>query len=100
MQEWRRFWAAIGKPVSSRATTSRGHLLHLLDEHTNETDIKDAAWELGVDYDSLPARGKHGKSRELAKLMKREARGYQLINWLQTRFPQIEWPSLDTGPLG
>jgi len=92
-------WQAIGKPISGRAISRRGHFMELLDKHISETELRDAAFESGIDYDSLPDEGKHGKARELVLQLKREGREYELIGWLQRMRPQVLWPSLDTGPL-
>lgn len=100
LQKWSRFWAAIGKPINQRSATPRGRFLDLVDDHIKESDLQDAAWELGIDYESLPGDGKHDKARELAIAMRREARTYQLIDWLNKNHPHVDWPTLDTGPLG
>lgn len=72
-------------------STSRGRFLDAIDKHFNEENLRDAAYELSVDYDSLPAEGKRAKARELILQLEDEGRLFQLTGWLQKTRPNIEW---------
>ena len=85
LQEFRRLWQAIKKPIASKASSRRGDFINLLDKYINEQELIEAAWELRVDYDSLPYDGKRIKAIEMIKRLKRENREYQLIDWLQKK---------------
>lgn len=89
-----RLWQAISKPVNTRSISTRGHLVDLMDGHLSEGDLRDAAFELSADYDSLPADGKRSKARELILSLERQSRLYQLTAWLQQRRPNVNWPAI------
>ena len=74
--------------------------MELFDNHINEPELKDAAFELRVDYENLPGITKRSRMREMVKQLMRERREYQLLAWLQQKRPDVLWPpTLDTGPL-
>jgi hypothetical protein len=58
---------------------SSSDLLVLLTRGFNEEELKTLAFELGVDYDSLPADGKSGKARELVSHFERRAQLPELV---------------------
>jgi hypothetical protein len=59
--------------VNGNGSFSSSELLLLLTRAFNEEELKTLAFELGVDYDSLPADGKSGKARELVSYFERRS---------------------------
>jgi HD superfamily phosphodiesterase len=69
-------------------------LYDLMDKSLNDEEVQDLCFTLKIDWESLPAQSKRGRIREVIRQMQRESRIYQLIDYLQRKRPQIEWPSL------
>lgn len=59
--------------MSDNGVLTASDLLLLLTRGFNEEELKTLAFELSVDYDSLPAAGKSGKARELISYFDRRA---------------------------
>jgi hypothetical protein len=66
-------------------------LLQNLDKHFSEEDLRTLCFELGVDYENLPAQGKAGKARELIRHLERAGRIADLIDLGRKRRPKISW---------
>src|SRR5690242_16481601 len=62
--------------------------------HFDEEGLKTLSFDLGVDYDSLPATGKEGKARELVKYFQLRNRLPELVEHSRLARPDIEWPTL------
>jgi hypothetical protein len=65
--------------LTNNGSISSSDLLVLLTRGFNEEELKTLAFELGVDYDSLPADGKSGKARELVSHFERRAQLPELV---------------------
>jgi formylglycine-generating enzyme required for sulfatase activity len=65
----------------------------------SEDELKDLTFELGVDFEDLPANlGKGGKIRELILLLDRNGRIPDLVGALNRLRPNVDWPDA-TKPL-
>jgi hypothetical protein len=58
----------------------RLRLLEAIDRHFDGEELRTLCFELEVDYDSLPARGKINKARELIKYCERSRRLDRLVD--------------------
>ena len=76
----------------SQHKNNRTLFLDEVNERLGEEDLRDAAYELSVDYDNLPAKTKRGKAREMMKLFESQKRLNEFVDWLQRRVPTVEWP--------
>ena len=77
---------------SQHKVNNRTLFLDEVNERLGEEDLRDAAYELSVDYDNLPAKTKRGKAREMMKLFESQKRLNEFVDWLQRRVPTVEWP--------
>jgi tetratricopeptide (TPR) repeat protein len=64
-------------------------LRHILTERFDEGELRTLCFDLGVDYDSLPDRGKANKARELVAYLERRDRILELIEMGQRLRPDI-----------
>ena len=69
-------------------------LLYLLLEGFSREDLKDLCFELGIDYDDLPAEGRSAKARELITYMERRGRTAELVILGAEKRPHLDWPQL------
>jgi len=67
-------------------------LLDLIDQKFDSEDLRTLCFQLGVDYDNLPARGKRNKARELILFMHHRSRLNEVINVGRSKRPDIAWP--------
>ncbi|WP_420645206.1 hypothetical protein [Candidatus Leptofilum sp.] len=65
--------------------------IKLIDDFFSEEDLRTLCFDLGVDYDSLPGRGKIAKIRELILVFQRRDETYKLINSLFEERPNVPW---------
>lgn len=70
-------------------------LLDLLLEGFSKEDLKDLCFELGIDYDDLPAEGRSSKARELITYMERRGRTAELVILGAEKRPHLDWPQLN-----
>ena len=64
-------------------------LRNILEQYFSKGDIKDLAFELGVDYENLPGSGKNNKARELLLKLKNEKRIATLVSEIKKRRPHV-----------
>ncbi len=75
-----------------------GKLLDKVDKHFDNEELRTLCFELGVDYENLPAQGNINMIRELILHLARCDRIPDLIKLVKKRRPQIPWDHLyDTG---
>lgn len=74
--------------------TQLASLRNILIERFSEGELRTLAADLGIDYDSLPDRGKANKARELVAFLERRDRLPQLIALGKELRPTIDWPSM------
>ena len=90
---------AISVQEVKKSTNSLGPKLYQnLDKHFSEEDLRTLCFELGVDYESLPAQGKAGKARELILHLERHERIAELIDRCRKLRPKISWEDTRRGP--
>jgi hypothetical protein len=68
------------------------NLPELLSERFDEEELRTFCFNLDVDYDSLPARGKANKARELVLFFKRRNDIPTLLESGKRLRPDIPWP--------
>jgi hypothetical protein len=73
-------------------------LLHLLDDHFDEEDLRTFCFHLGVDHENLPAIGKANKARELLMHLQRRGRVTDLIRTGKQLRPDVPWKDVPTVP--
>ncbi len=60
-------------------------------EHFNDEELRTLCFDIGADYESLPAQGKEGKARELIALQQRLGRLADLIAACRAARPNVKW---------
>lgn len=76
------------------AAIQKGELSFLLRTFNltfNTEDLRTLCFELGINYDNLPAEALEGKQRELLLLLERNGRILELINLLRQKRPNFNW---------
>jgi hypothetical protein len=66
-------------------------------EHFNDEELRTLCFDIGADYESLPAQGKEGKARELIAFQQRLGRLADLIAACHAARPNVHW-DLGSGP--
>ncbi len=66
-------------------------LRKLIDRYFDEEELKTLCFDLNVDYDGLPAKGKGGKARELVTYCERNGILDDLIQECQESRPKADW---------
>lgn len=66
-------------------------LRQILTERFSEDELRTLCFDLGVDYEVLPAEGKAGKARELVSYLERRKRLSELVKVGQRLRPDISW---------
>ena len=75
-----------------RELVERNDILKALVEHFNDEELKTFCFQLGVDYDSLPASGKAGKARELVAHQERRGALGALAEKIRQERPAVYLP--------
>jgi len=99
-------------PVSSHDLTHEQvtELRRKIVEHFNDEELRTLCFDIGADYESLPAQGKEGKARELIALQQRLGKLAELVAACRAARPNLDWglvaepaptpePSPPPGPL-
>jgi hypothetical protein len=60
-------------------------------EHFNDEELRTLCFDIGADYESLPAQGKEGKARELIALQQRLGKLTELIAACRAARPNVKW---------
>jgi energy-coupling factor transporter ATP-binding protein EcfA2 len=71
----------------------RLRLLQAVSRYFSEEELRTLCYELEIDYDDLPARGKTNKARELIFHCERTRRLDDLITLCQEKRPLVDWPT-------
>lgn len=77
--------------LNSDELQTRSELQDVLIEFFNEEDLKNLAFDMGIDYESLPADGKQGKARELIVQTQRDGRLWMLLAECEKARPNVDW---------
>ncbi len=89
-------------PKDQRAgTLSREQLTELrrkIVEHFNDEELRTLCFDIGADYESLPAQGKEGKARELIALQQRQGRLVELIAACRAARSNLRWDMAEPSP--
>ena len=79
--------------VSWREYLNRlSQLRETLDSRFDEEELRTLCFDLGVEYDDLPSRGRAGKARELVGYCARRDNLVELVRVAQKQRPDISWP--------
>ena len=70
----------------------------ILIEYFSETDLKNLAFDLGVDHERLPGQSKDDLARELIMYLKRQGRHIQLIDAGRSQRPAAPWDKVTRSP--
>lgn len=82
------------EPIVARQTAEREHLValrYLLVTRFDENELRTLCFDLGIDYDDLPATGKVNKARELVACLERQKRTASLLKAGKRLRPDIVW---------
>ena len=79
----------MGKPGTGELD-KRAKLLNILETFFIEDELRSLCFEVGVDYDSLPASGTFGKARELIMRCERNGRVGRLQERIKAERPFVE----------
>lgn len=63
----------------------------LLNQHFDREELRTLCFQLGIDYDDLPAEGRANKARELVKLLSRQDRLPALVALCKELRPNADW---------
>lgn len=93
---WQKHRASIiaqagGKTSETWDEKELPQLVQLLNRHFNEEELKTFTFELGEQYDSLPAQGKEAKARELVTKFFRLGRLTDLVNHAKELRSNVSW---------
>ncbi len=69
-------------------------LRQVLSERFHLEELRTLCFDLGIDWDDLPAQGKAGKVRELVSHFAQRRRIEELIQFLERRRPDISWSDI------
>ena len=69
----------------------RARLRQELTEHFSDEELRTLCFDLGLDYEDLPAQGKAGKARELIAEVERSANIAKLIELCRRLRPNVSW---------
>ncbi len=81
----------------NKPTWTTGQLTQLrfqIATHFNSEEQRDLCFELGIDYDDLPAQTNSGKARELVMSLYRQERIPELIELSIKKRPKVTWQEL------
>jgi hypothetical protein len=81
-------------PPTGGDLTGRGNLAGLhkkIDRYFDREELRTLCFELGVDYDSLPAEGKAAKVRELVQHCERHGLTEKLLRACASLRPHVAW---------
>ncbi|WP_420630051.1 hypothetical protein [Candidatus Leptofilum sp.] len=70
--------------------------IQLIDDLFSEEEVRTICFDLGIDFDSLPGRGKIAKIRELISLFQRRNEMTRLVNSLSEERPNVPWQRFKT----
>lgn len=82
---------AVGKISETWDEKELPQLVQLLNRHFNEEELKTFTFELGEQYDNLPAQGKEAKIRELVTKFFRHRRMTELAEHAMKTRPKVLW---------
>ena len=71
-----------------------------LTDHFNEEELRTLCFDMGLDYESLPAQGKAGKAREIIAQVERNGAITKLIEQCRRLRPDVHWtgmPEMESG---
>jgi hypothetical protein len=71
-------------------------LRQLLAVQLTEDDLATLCFDLGLDYEVLPAQGQAGRTRELLKTLAQADRIYELVNAGKALHPEMAWDTAIT----
>lgn len=66
-------------------------LFQKVDQHFNDSELADLAFQLNVDYQDLGGSGKRDRARELITYVQRRVRLPELINLVTALRPKVKW---------
>jgi hypothetical protein len=75
------------------ANIDRLRLLEAVAGHFSDEELRTLCFELGIDYDDLPAQGKKNRARELIYECERGHRLDTLIALCLQKRPHVDWPA-------
>jgi len=87
--------------VAQEAQTQQEVLVRLrqnLAKHFSEEEIRTLCFDMGVDYENLPAIGKENKAREFIVYLERCGRLPELVENCRELRPSSSWPTI-SGPI-
>jgi formylglycine-generating enzyme required for sulfatase activity len=79
--------------VTQLTDIDRLRLLEAISQFYSQEELRTLCFELGVDYDDLPAQGKVNRARELIQQCERTYRLAALIEVCQQQRPLVNWPA-------
>jgi hypothetical protein len=83
--------ASDQEPEDELSHRQLGKLRQGLVDHFSDDELRTLCFDLGADYENLPAEGKAGKVRELVAHLERTARLTDLIEACRKRRPNVAW---------
>jgi hypothetical protein len=86
--------------VETNQSDFRARLRQNLTDRFSEEELRTLCFDMGLDYESLPAQGKAGKAREIVAQVEREGATTKLIEQCRLLRPNVAWmgmPEMDSG---
>ena len=88
-------------PSSNEGEAERERVIQLhqiLVARFDEEELRTLCFDLGVDYDDLPAHGKASKARELVRHVERRGQTLELVRTGKRIRPDISWEGISEVP--
>ena len=76
----------------------RRHMRQAIGRHYNLGELKNAVFDLNLDWDELEGPLKSNKISALVARMERDGRLPELLALLRREHPGVDWPSIPAGP--
>ncbi len=76
---------------SNERNPALAQLQQIVDRHFGEEELVTLCFQLGVEYDNLPAKGKSHKARELVRNLERRGRVLKLVELVEQQRSEVPW---------
>lgn len=83
----------MGAPMNRKA------LRKAIANHFKLDQIQTLCFDLGIDFEELEGKAKTGKVREIIKEMENAGRLHELIDYLKSERPNVNWADLFSSPV-
>lgn len=83
-----------GPAIGDKGLNQLVKIRDALEESFDEEELRDLAFQLGIDFSDLPGEGRKAKARELAKSLDRQDRLSELVPLGEELRPRVPWADI------